>query len=328
MVPLKLRNARVLITGGAGLIGSHIADRLVRESVAEIVVLDNFARGHRENLAAASAEGHVTIVTGDIQDRILVNEVMQGIDVLFHQAAIRITPCAENAAETIEVLVNGTYTVIDAALKARVRKVIAASSASVYGLADRFPTSEAHHPYNNRTLYGSANAFNEGLLRAIHDQHGLDYVALRYFNVYGPRMDGHGAYTEVFIRWMERIAANQPLTIFGDGTQTMDFIYVDDIARANILAACAPVTDRTYNIGTGTETSLLEVAELLLRTMSSNLPIEYAPERIGNRVPRCQADTWRAQHEIGFQANVPFEHGLRKLVDWWQGSRLASGVGA
>jgi UDP-glucose 4-epimerase len=328
MVPLKLRNTRVLITGGAGLIGSHIADRLVRESVAEIVVLDNLVRGRRENLAAASAEGRVTIVEGDIRDRALVNSVMEGIDVVFHQAAIRITQCADDPALAIDVLVNGTFTVIDAAVKAGVRKVVAASSASVYGLADRFPTPEAHHPYNNRTLYGSAKAFNEGLLRAFHDQHGLDYVALRYFNVYGPRMDVHGAYTEVFIRWMERIAANQPLTIFGDGTQTMDFIYVDDIARANLLAACAPVTDRTYNIGTGTEISLVEVAELLLRTMGSTFPIEYAPERKVNPVPRRLADTWRAQHEIGFQANVPFERGLKKLVDWWQETRTVSGVGA
>lgn len=328
MVPLKLRNTRVLITGGAGLIGSHIADRLVQEATAEVVVLDNFVRGRRQNLDAACARGRVTIVEGDILDRTLVRKVMDGIDVVFHQAAIRITQCAEQPAHAIDVLVNGTYNVLEAAIAAKVRKVVAASSASVYGLADRFPTDEQHHPYNNRTIYGSAKAFNEGLLRAFHDQNALDYVALRYFNVYGPRMDIHGAYTEVFIRWMERIANNQPLTIFGDGTQTMDFIYVDDVARANVLAAAVPVTDRTYNVGTGTEISLNEVAEALLRIMGSSLPIEYAPARSVNPVPRRLADTWCAQHEIGFHAIVPFEDGLRKLVAWWEQSRRPSEVTA
>ena len=326
MVPLKLRNTRALVTGGAGLIGSHIVDRLVSESVAEVVVLDNFVRGRRQNLDNACARGRVTIVEGDILDRALVRRAMEGIDVVFHQAAIRITQCAEEPSLAIDVLVNGTYNVLAAAVAAKVRKVVAASSASVYGLADRFPTGEEHHPYNNRTLYGSAKAFNEGLLRSLHDQHGLDYVALRYFNVYGPRMDIHGAYTEVFIRWMERIAANQPLTIFGDGTQTMDFIYVDDVARANILAAGVPVTDRTYNVGTGTEISLSEVAEALLRTMGSSLPIEYAPPRSVNPVPRRLADTWLAQQEMGFYALVPFEDGLRKLVTWWEQTRRPSEV--
>src|SRR3954470_21901934 len=235
MDTLNLRNARVLVTGGAGLIGSHIVDRLVLEHVSEVVVLDNFTRGRRQNLAAAEGLGRVTIVEGDIRDSALLQDVMKGIDVVFHQAAIRITQCADEPALAIDVLVNGTYNVLAAAMAAGVRKVVAASSASVYGLADRFPTDEQHHPYNNRTLYGAAKAFNEGLLRSFHDQHGLDYVALRYFNVYGPRMDTHGAYTEVFIRWMQRITAGEPVAIFGDGLQTMDFVYVDDVARANIL---------------------------------------------------------------------------------------------
>jgi UDP-glucose 4-epimerase len=287
------------------------------------VVLDNFVRGRRENLAGACQRGKVTIVEGDIRDRALVNQLMEGIDLVFHQAAIRITQCAEEPALAIDVLVNGTFNILQAAVNARVRKVIAASSASVYGLADRFPTDEHHHPYNNRTLYGSAKCFNEGLLRAFHDQYGLDYVALRYFNVYGPRMDIYGAYTEVFIRWMERISAGNGPIIFGDGTQTMDFIHVDDVARANVLAARAPVTDRVYNIGTGAETSLNEVAEALLHVMDSRMPIEYGPTRAVNPVPRRLADTWRAQHEIGFQALVPFETGLRNLVAWWQQERRA-----
>jgi UDP-glucose 4-epimerase len=328
MGSLKLTRARVLITGGAGLIGSHIADRLMHEHVDEIIVVDNFVRGQRGHLDHASRIGKLTIVEGDIRDKALMKRVMTDVDVVFHQAAIRITQCAEEPELAIDVLINGTFNVLQAAVDAGVRKVVAASSASVYGLADRFPTSEEHHPYNNRTLYGAAKAFNEGLLRTFHDQHGLDYVALRYFNVYGPRMDVHGAYTEVFIRWMDRIANGEPPIIFGDGTQTMDFIYVDDIARANILAATAPVTDRTYNVGTGTETSLQEVAEALLQVMGSTLPIEYAPPRKVNPVPRRQADTWCAAQELGFQAIVPFEDGLRKLVEWWQASRRESAVTA
>jgi UDP-glucose 4-epimerase len=321
MDALNLRNGRVLVTGGAGLIGSHIVDRLLNESPAEIVVLDNFVRGRRDNLANAVLSGRVTIVEGDIRDRALVTGVMQGIDVVFHQAAIRITQCAEEPALAMDVLVNGTFTVLDVARQAGVRKVVAASSASVYGLADRFPTDEQHHPYNNRTLYGSAKLFNEGLMRSFNEQYGLEYVALRYFNVYGPRMDMHGAYTEVFIRWMENIEAGRPPMIFGDGTQTMDFIYADDIARANILAARAPVSDAVYNIASGTEFSLNECADMLLHVMKSPLKVEYGEARKVNGVTRRLASTWRAEQEIGFQAVVPFEMGLSRLVDWWRQSR-------
>ena len=321
MDALNLRNARVLVTGGAGLIGSHIVDRLLNESPAEIVVLDNFVRGRRDNLANAVLSGRVTIIEGDIRDRALVTGAMQGIDVVFHQAAIRITQCAEEPALAMDVLVNGTFIVLDVARQAGVRKVVAASSASVYGLADRFPTDEQHHPYNNRTLYGSAKLFNEGLLRSFNEQYGLEYVALRYFNVYGPRMDMHGAYTEVFIRWMENIEAGRPPMIFGDGLQTMDFIYADDIARANILAARAPVSDAVYNIASGTEFSLNECAEMLLHVMKSPLKVEYGEARKVNGVTRRLASTWRAEQEIGFQAVVPFELGLSRLVDWWRQGR-------
>ena len=321
MDALNLRNARILVTGGAGLIGSHIVDRLVNESPAEIVVLDNFVRGRRENLAQAMPSGKVSIVEGDIRDRQLVTEAMQGIDVVFHQAAIRITQCAEEPALAMDVLVNGTFIVLDAARQAGVRKVVAASSASVYGLADRFPTDEQHHPYNNRTLYGSAKAFNEGLLRSFNEMFGLEYVALRYFNVYGPRMDIYGAYTEVFIRWMENIEAGRPPMIFGDGTQTMDFIFADDIARANILAARAPVSDVVYNVASGSEFSLNECAEMLLNVMNSPLKVEYGEARKVNGVTRRLASTWRAEQEIGFQAVVPFEAGLARLAEWWRQSR-------
>src|SRR3954447_13536991 len=270
-----MKNQRVLVTGGAGLIGSHITDLLIAEGVEEIVILDNFTRGRRENLSGAIARGRINIVEGDVRDQEVVRRCMDGIDVVFHQAAIRITQCAETPRLALEVLADGTFNVLDAAVRSRVKKVIAASSASVYGLAEDFPTTETHHGYNNRTLYGAAKLFNEGLLRSFHDMYGLDYVALRYFNAYGPRMDIHGVYTEVLVRWMERINAGVPPLILGDGTQTMDFVYVDDIARANILAAKSSSSDKVYNVARGVETSLRELADTLLLVMGSDLEPEF-----------------------------------------------------
>jgi nucleoside-diphosphate-sugar epimerase len=311
-----------LVTGGAGLVGSHIVDQLIGESAAEIIILDNLVRGSRENLADAIGHGPVTIVEGDIRDPEFVNKVMKGVDVVFHQAAIRITQCAEEPRLALEVLVDGTFNVLEAAVKAKVKRLVAASSASIYGLAEEFPTTERHHPYNNCTLYGAAKTFNEGLLRSFHDMYGLNYVALRYFNVYGPRMDIYGAYTEVLIRWMERIAAGQPPLIFGDGAQTMDFIYVQDIARANILAAKADVADEVFNIASGVETSLNDLVHALLKVMGSDLQPEYGPERKVNPVPRRLADVRRARQVLGFRTQVPLEEGLRRLVAWWNKERL------
>jgi UDP-glucose 4-epimerase len=249
---------------------------------------------------------------------------MEGIDLVFHQAAIRITQCAQDPRLALEVLAGGTFNVIEAAVRAGVKKVVAASSASVYGLAERFPTDERHHPYNNRTLYGAVKAFNEALLRSYHEMHGLDYVALRYFNVYGPRMDVHGAYTEVLIRWMERIAAGQPPLILGDGAQTMDFVHVEDVARANILAASAELTDDVFNVASGIETSLNDLATALLRVMDSELRPERGPARTVNAVSRRVAYVRKARHLLGFEATIPLEAGLRDLVDWWRQKRLGA----
>jgi UDP-glucose 4-epimerase len=309
---------RVLITGGAGLIGSHIADLLANEQPAEIRIVDNFVRGRRENLAGAMARSRVTLVEGDIRDRALMDQTMEGIDLVFHQAAIRITQCAEEPRLALEVLVDGTFNVLDSAVRAGVKKVVAASSASVYGMANEFPTTEAHAPYNNRTIYGAAKAFNEGLLRSFNEMYGLKYVALRYFNVYGPRMDVYGAYTEVFIRWMERIAKGQAPVIFGDGLQTMDFVNVQDIARANILAAKADVSDEVFNVASGTETSLKQIAEMLTRIMGSNVSTEHAAERKVNPVPRRLADVEKAKAMLGFETSIELEEGLRGLVAWWK----------
>ena len=319
-----MQNNRVLITGGAGLIGSHIADQLVQSGDPEIIVLDNFVRGRRENLAWAMSHGRIQIVEGDIRDAALLHEVMQGVDLVFHQAALRITQCAEQPRLAMEVMADGTFNVIEAAVAAKVSKIVAASSASVYGMADELPTTENQHPYNNRTLYGAAKTFNEGLLRSFNEMCGLNYVALRYFNVYGPRMDIHGVYTEVLIRWMERIAAGKPPLIMGDGTQTMDFIYVEDIARANVLAARSDVTDDIFNVASGVETSLNDLAQSLLKVMGSTLQPEYGPARKVNPVSRRLADVRHAREKIGFESQVSLEDGLKRLVAWWQENRAAT----
>jgi len=314
----------VLVTGGAGLVGSHLADALVAAGAPEIVVLDDFSRGRRENLAAASASGRVRIVEGDIRNPHDVAGAMAGTDIVFHEAGIRITQCAEDPRLAKEIMVDGTFNVLEAAVRARVRKVVAASTASVYGAADVFPIAETHHPYGNRTIYGAAKLFNEGLLRSFNDMYGLDYVALRYFNIYGPRMDTFGAYTEVLVRWMEAIESGQPPVIFGDGSETMDFIHVHDVARATLLAAEAPVSDAVFNIGSGAETSLNTLAETLLAIMGSPLHPAHAPRHRINPVPRRLAATEAARDQLGFSARVSLEEGLRSLVTWWHEQRSAA----
>jgi len=319
-----IENSVALVTGGAGTIGSTIVDQLVDAGAAEIRVLDNFVRGRRENLAAAVASGRVHVIEGDIRDVDAVREATAGTDLVFHQAAIRITQCAEEPRLALEVLADGTFNVLEAAATARVRKVVAASSASVYGLATEFPTTESQHPWANDTFYGAAKVFNEGMLRSFHAMHGLDYVALRYFNVYGPRMDIHGLYTEVLIRWMERIEAGEPPLIFGDGQQTMDFVYTTDIARANLLAAQAPVTDTVFNIGTNTETSLLQLAQAMLHAMGSELSVELGPERAVNGVTRRLASIDAARAQLGWKPEVDLDEGLSRLVAYWRAERSPS----
>jgi UDP-glucose 4-epimerase len=214
--------------------------------------------------------------------------------------------------------VDGSFNVYEAAVEHRVDKIVSASSASVYGLAEEFPTTERHHHHNNDTFYGAAKSFNEGMLRSFHAMNGLDFVVLRYFNVYGPRMDVHGLYTEVLVRWMERIADGKPPLIFGDGLQTMDFVFTRDIARANLLAASSDVTEGVYNIASGTETSLIGLAEALLNAMDSNVSVEHGPDRAVNGVTRRLADVTAARNDLGFAAGVSLSEGLRELVDWWR----------
>ena len=297
---------------------------MVAERLAEIVILDNWTRGRRQNLEPALASGKVTIIDGDIRDAELVRDAMHGVDILFHEAAIRITQCAENPRLAHDVLATGTFNVLEAAVGAGVKRVVSASSASIYGQAGEFPTPETHHSYGNRTIYGATKVYSEGLLRSFHEMFGLNYVALRYFNVYGPRMDAFGVYTEVMIRWMERLAQGQPCLILGDGRQTMDFVFVEDVARANLMAAMSSITDNVINIASGTETSLIELAETLGRVMGVSLPPEYGPARKATPVFRRLADVTKARQMLGFQTQVSLEDGLRRLVEWWTEERAAA----
>lgn len=314
----ELAGANVLVTGGAGTIGSTLVDQLLDAGVAHVDVLDNLVRGRVANLDDALASGRVTLIEGDVRDRDTVHDTVRGKDLVFHQAAIRITQCAEEPRLALETMVDATFNVLEASAEHGVAKLIAASSASVYGMAESFPTTERHHPYNNDTFYGAAKTFNEGMTKSFRAMYGLNYVLLRYFNVYGPRMDVHGFYTEVLVRWMERIADGMPPIIFGDGKQTMDFVISTDIAHANILAAQSAVDEGVYNIASGTETSLLELAEMLLKVMGSDLSVEFGPARGVNDVVRRLADTSSAERDLGFRATTDLEQGLRELVEWWR----------
>ena len=320
---MEIHGSSILITGGCGLVGSTTVDLLLRDySPARIVILDNLTRGTLANVERSLRDPRVTLVRGDIRDTDMLRKTVEGIDAVIHMATLRITACAAEPRAALEVMCDGSFNVLEAAHAAGVKKVIAASSASVYGQADEFPTAEGHHPYNNRTWYGATKVLLEGLLRSFNDMYGLPYVALRYFNVYGPRMDMHGKYTEVLIRWMERIAAGAPPLILGDGKQTMDFVFIEDVARSNILALASDVSDEVFNIASGTETSLEELAAALLKVMGSELRPEYGPERKVNPVSRRLADISKAERLLGFRARVGLEEGLHRLVAWWQANRV------
>jgi UDP-glucose 4-epimerase len=317
---MNINGSKILVTGGAGLIGSSTIDLLLhKHAPAKIVIFDNLVRGRLANVERALADKRVSFVEGDIADSAAIERATRGMDAVIHLAALRITACAAEPREALEVMCDGSFNVVEAARLAGVKRVVAASSASVYGLADSFPTREDHHPYNNRTWYGASKVMLEGLLRSYHAMHALPYVAMRYFNVYGPRMDIHGKYTEVLIRWMDRIANGQPPLILGDGLQTMDFVYIDDVARANVAALRADCEDEVFNVASGCETSLAELASALLSVMGAQgLVPEHGPERSVNPVPRRLASTEKAERLLGFRSQVGLHDGLSQLVAWWR----------
>ena len=314
-----LRNSRILITGGAGFVGSFIVEQLLQEEVKEIIVLDNFIRGSKHNIRDAMSSGYVNLVEGDIRNQNVLDELLKDVDYCFHLAALRITHCATEPREALEVMYDGTFNVLEACARHCIKKIILASSASVYGQADSFPTQEEQHPYNNCTLYGAAKMANELLCRSFYHMYGLNFNALRYFNIYGPRMDTQGKYTEVLIRWYYLIKEGKQPLIYGDGSQTRDFVYVEDIARASILALKSDTHNEVFNIASGEETTLEELCYLLLRVMRSDLNPKYLPlpkDRKKVEVMRRLADTSKAYEEIGFRAEVGLKDGLEKLVRW------------
>jgi UDP-glucose 4-epimerase len=320
---MKIDGARIVVTGGAGLMGSTTVELLLAQHAPrEVVIFDNFTRGTQSNIHAALKDPRVSLFEGDVRDRHAVARALAGADAVIHMAAIRIILCASDPRLAFDVMCGGAFNVVEAAHAAGVQKVVAASSASVYGLAEQFPTPESHHAYNDRTWYGASKQMMEGLLRSYNEMYGLPYVALRYFNVYGPRMDVHGKYTEVMVRWMERMDAGQPPLILGDGTQTMDFVYVEDVARANLLALASDVSDDVFNVATGIETSLNELAAALARAMGVRCTPEYGPERKINSVQRRMASTEKAARVLGFTATVGLEEGLSRLVRWWRAERV------
>ena len=319
---MKINGSKILVTGGCGLVGSTTIDLLLRDySPAQIVIIDNLNRGTLHNVDEALKDPRVSLVRGDIRDVETMHKVTQGMDAVIHMATLRITACAAEPREALGVMCDGSFNMLEAAQAAGVKKVVAASSASIYGLAEQFPTREDHHPYANRTWYGASKIMLEGLLRSFNDMYKLPYVALRYFNVYGPRMDLHGRYTEVLIRWMDRIAAGQPPLILGDGKTTMDFVYIEDVARSNILALESDLADDVFNVASGVETSLNDLADALLRVMGSKLKPEYGPERSVNPVSRRLACTKKAEEKLGFRSTIDLDEGLSRLVEWWRANK-------
>jgi UDP-glucose 4-epimerase len=316
----RMEGTKCLVTGGAGFVGSTIVDQLLDAGAAEVRVLDNFVRGNIGNLSQAIETGRVKVTDGDICDRGVVDNLVRGTDYVFHQAALRITRCAEAPREAVAVLIDGTLNVLDSAVRHGVKKVMAASSASVYGEPSYLPIDEAH-PFNNRTMYGAGKIAGEQMLRAYYTTSGLPYVAFRYFNVYGPRMDISGVYTEVLIRWLDAIESGKPPLIFGDGSQSMDFVFIEDVARANVLAAQSDVTDEVFNVGTGIQTSLNQLCEILLRLTDSKLRPEYREARAVANVQTRRAAVDKIKRELGFEATVSLEQGLRELICWRQAVR-------
>lgn len=317
-----IQGTKILITGGAGFVGSTTADQLLEAGAAEVRVLDNFIRGNLRNLEYARKNGDVVVIEGDIRDRETVDNAVKGVDYVIHQAALRITRCAEAPREAIEVLIDGTSNVLESAIQHKVKKIVAASSASVYGNPSYLPMDESH-PFNNRTLYGAGKIANEQMLRSYYEMFHLPYVAFRYFNLYGPRMDIDGVYTEVLIRWLDAIEAGQPPKIFGDGSQSMDFVFVEDVARINVAGLTSDVTDEVFNVGTGVQTTLNELCHLLLQITGSRLKPEYHEARKVNNVQARRAATEKAEKLLGFKAQVDLETGLRSLIQWRDQTKLA-----
>ena len=313
----KVKNSTVLVTGGAGFIGSYVIEELIPLQPKKIIIIDNFIRGSRENMKSFINNPVIELHEADIRDTDKLEQCIEGCDYIFHMAALRINACAANPGDGFDVMLKSTFEIAQLAVKHKIKKVIYSSSASVYGLAQHFPTPETDNPYNNQTFYGAAKMWGEQLFRSFKFMYGLDYVALRYFNAYGPRMDTDGKYTEVMIKWLDCIRDGRNPLIYGDGSTTMDFVYVRDIAKANIAALQADVTDEAFNIGNCEETSLKQLLAVLLKVNDSNLTPEHREENSINPVSRRLADISKAKQLLNFTPTVSLEQGMKELTKWY-----------
>ena len=319
-LPLQkaLNQQRILVTGGAGFVGSHIVDLLAEAECREIVVVDNMTTGRPENLISSIRSGNVRLVVGDIRNKLLMKELCNGIDIVFHQAGLGELHCALEPRLALEVMVDAALTLLEQCVRSGVRKIVAASSASIYGSPESCPTTENSGPHFDRTLQGSMKYFCEGLLRSFHTMYGTNYVALRYFEVYGPRMGNHESHAKLMLSWSERIMAGLPPIIVGNGTETIDMLHVRDVARANILSALAPTTDVALNVGSGTETSLLTLARSLTSIMHRpDLEPTFWEGIANNRTIKRIADIDLARQTIGFESQIRLNDGLKGFVRWW-----------
>ena len=314
---MDLRGKRLVVLGGAGLIGSHTVDQLVREDVGEIVVFDNFARGVRDNLASALRDPRVSLFDagGDICRIDLLNAALAGADGVFHFAALWLLQCHEYPRAAFDVNIQGTFNVLEACRDQKVARLVYSSSASVYGDAVHEPMDE-DHPFNNRNFYGATKIAGEAMARAFHYRYNLDYVGLRYMNVYGPRQDYKGAYIAVIMKMLDAIDRGEAPTIFGDGSEAFDFVAVEDCAAANICAMRASATDGFYNVGTGVRTSLKELAENLRQLTGCTAPIRYQPASNATLVRNRIGSTARARADLGFEAKIDLRDGLSRLIAW------------
>ncbi len=310
-----LDGARVVVTGGAGNVGSHIVDAAIAAGAREVVALDALVRGVPENLDGALKTGKASLRELDIRDREAVAVSIDGADIVFHQAALRWTRCQESPRECQEVMVDGTFNVLEAAAAAKVKHVVLASSAVVYGEPEALPMHE-DQPLNGTTFYGSMKVANEQAARAFAQLHSVPTAALRYFNVYGPRMDVRSRFVEVMIRWLNLIDEGKPLTLFGDGSSSVDFVYVADVVRANLLACESQRPSVIVNVCSGVETKMRDLATLLLRLTGSSVGMEFKPQPEGALPARRVGDPRRATDLLGFEAQTSLEDGVRKLIEW------------
>lgn len=323
---MNLKDSNVLVIGGAGFIGGFVVSELLKHPVKSVVIYDNFARGKRENIEDSLKDERCTIFShgGDIRDIDILDSAMQDVDYVFHLAAMWLLHCKDYPRTAFDVNIQGTFNVLEACVKHKVKKLVYSSSASVYGDAVEVPMTE-DHPFNNTNFYGATKISGEAMCTAMNDRYGLPIVGLRYMNVYGPGQDQHAVYSGVIPIMLNKIEAGEPPTINGDGSQAYDFIYVEDVAKANVDALLSDVQIGYYNVGTEVQTSIRELCDTILKLKNSDLKVTYKPyapddarQFVQNRIGSAQ----KAREEIGFSYSISLEQGLQKLIDW----RIEKGI--